>query len=69
LTKAGKAELAIRATANAMVERSSSGFMAALFGEHDRQTPGHGQPASFAPRGQGVTNIHRRFGVSPNGHD
>ncbi|HTG22963.1 MAG TPA: hypothetical protein VK681_23180 [Reyranella sp.] len=63
------AELAIRATANAMVERSSSGFMAALFGEHDRQTPDHGQPASFAPRGQGVTNIRRRFGVSPNGHD
>jgi len=44
-------ELAIRATANAMVERSSSGFMAVLFGEHDRQTPDHGQPASFAPRG------------------
>jgi hypothetical protein len=45
------AELAIRAAANAMVERSSSGFMAVLFGEQDRQTSDHGQPVSFAPGG------------------
>jgi hypothetical protein len=45
------AELAIRATANAMVERSSSGFMPVLFGEHDRQTPDHVWAASCGPRG------------------